>query len=361
MNELLIYISSFIHAYLKTLQPGGTKALAAENAALRHQLAILTRGKKRAPNTELRDRILLGLMIDLVSSKRIEKIAAILKPKTLLKFHKDLVNKKYHEIYSRKTKRKPGPKGLSKEIKQAIAEMKQQNPSFGCRKIAQMINHYFNQNISHQQVYRILIHYDLIGPDDGPSWLSFLGNIKDSLWSVDFFRCESATLKSHWVMVVMDQYTRKIVGFSVNKGSLTGADACRMFHEIAKHNKLPKRLSSDNDAVFQFNRWQANLRILDIEEIKTIPDAPKSHPFVERLIGTVRREYLDNVLFWNSHDLQKKLDRFKRYYNENRTHYSLEKDTPTSMAGNISKMPLNLKNFSWQKHCNGLFLTPAAC
>lgn len=156
-NELLIYIATFLHAYLRILKPGGVKALAAENAALRHQRAILTRGRKRAPNLELRDRVVLGLVVELISKHRLHKIAALIKPKTLLKFHHNLVKKKYQDLYSHKTKTKPGPKVLPQDVINAIVEMKTLNLSFGCRKIAQMINHYFNQNVSHQQVYRILI------------------------------------------------------------------------------------------------------------------------------------------------------------------------------------------------------------
>ena len=65
------------------------------------------------------------------------------------------------------------------------------------------------------------------------------------------------------------------------------------------------------------------LRVLDVEEIKTVPYAPRSHPFVERLIGTIRREYLDRVLFWNRGDLERKLGCFRDYYNRVRVHASL--------------------------------------
>jgi len=67
---------------------------------------------------------------------------------------------------------------------------------------------------------------------------------------------------------------------------------------------------------FAFIRWRANLHILEVDEIKTIPFVPPSHPFfVERLIGTVRREYLDRTLFWNRGDLERKLDNYQAYYN----------------------------------------------
>ena len=72
--------------------------------------------------------------------------------------------------------------------------------------------------------------------NDGPSWLTFIGQTKDSLWSVDFFRCESILLKSHWVMVVMDVFTRRIIGFAVDAADIDGITACRMFnHAISKH------------------------------------------------------------------------------------------------------------------------------
>jgi hypothetical protein len=81
-----------------------------------------------------------------------------------------------------------------------------------------------------------------------------------------------------------------------------------MFNRAIAKQTPPKYLSSDNDPLFRFHRWRANLRILEVDEIKTIPCTPPSHPFVERLIGTVRREYLDRTLFWNRGDLERKLD-----------------------------------------------------
>src|SRR5580700_11508463 len=80
--------------------------------------------------------------------------------------------------------------------------------------------------------------------------------------------------------------------------------------------RMPKYLSSDHDLLFRFVQWQANLRILEVTEIKTVPHVPLSHPFVERLIGTIRREYLDRTLFWTTADLENKLLDFQTYFNE---------------------------------------------
>ncbi len=93
---------------------------------------------------------------------------------------------------------------------------------------------------------------------------------------------------------------------------------------------MPKQLSSDHDPLFRFQRWLANLRILEIDEIKSIPCTPRSHPFVERLVGTIRREYLDQTLFWNQDDLERKLDSYKVYYHRHRCHTGLAGINPGS-------------------------------
>jgi hypothetical protein len=80
-----------------------------------------------------------------------------------------------------------------------------------------------------------------------------------------------------------------------------------MFSYATAGQPKPKHLSTDHDPLFRFHRWLANLRVLEIEEIKSVPCAPVSHPFVERLIGTIRREYFDRAFFWNAVDLARKL------------------------------------------------------
>ena len=105
---------------------------------------------------------------------------------------------------------------------------------------------------------------------------------------------------------------------------------------------------------------QANLRILDVDEIKTVPYTPLSHPFIERLIVTIRREFLDHILFWNVTDLEKKLTEFQAYYNQHRSHSSLCGDTPAALAGNTPKLQTTLSNFGWQSHYQGLYQLPAA-
>ena len=131
--------------------------------------------------------------------------------------------------------------------------------------------------------------------------------------------------------------------------------ACSMTPLLRK--AAPKYLSSDNDPLFQYHRWKANLRVLDIEEIKSLPYVPMSHQFVERLIGSVRRELLDQTLFWTKSDLENKLQNYQRYYNEYRCHSSRDGATPVDSG---EKNIVDINRYRWKKHCLGLFELPTA-
>jgi transposase InsO family protein len=177
---------------------------------------------------------------------------------------------------------------------------------------------------------------------------------------LDLFRCESATLRTHWILVVMDQFTRRIIGFAVHAGPVDGRAFCRMFNRAIRGCPvMPKYLSCDHDPLFLFERWRANLRILEMVQIKTVPYVPLSHPFVERLIGSVRREFLDRTLFWTTTDLENKLLEFQNYFNGHRAHTSLEGQTPDQHSNGAQPLA-DLHSYRWQSHCRGLYQTPAA-
>jgi transposase InsO family protein len=363
MRDLLLLAIHLLVTLLKLSRPGGARAVMAESLLLKHQLIIIDRSRQRAPNLRTLDRFVLGLFTLFVSPGRIPKLSAIVKSATLFKFHKALIDRQYRILFSSSGRpRKPGPKGPSSELIAAIVEMKRRNPKFGYLKIAQQISHSFGLDIDKDVVRRVLAkHYR---PDDsgssGPSWLTLIAQSKDSLWSLDLFRCESILLCSYWVMVVMDVFTRRIIGFGVERAGIDGISVCRMFNHAIAGQPLPKRVSTDHDPLFRFHRWLANLRVLEIDEIKSVPNVPASHPFVERLIGTLRREYLDRMFFWNALDLQRKLRAFGLYYNRSRIHQSLSGNTPEEESGKPRPAWAALDSYRWQQHCQGLFHTPIA-
>ena len=144
----------------------------------------------------------------------------------------------------------------------------------------------------------------------------------------------------------MDQFTRRIVGFAVHRGVVDGVALCQMFNRAIRTQTLPKYLSSDHDPLYRFHQWEANLRVLDVKEIKTVPYVPLSHRFVERLIGTIRREFLDQTLFWTAADLEDKLQAFQRYFNKHRTHLGLERRLPEPGE---EKVTLNFASYRWKQ------------
>lgn len=357
MKEPIFLIFELLVAIAKLLGPGGSRAIIAENILLKQQLIVHSRSRQRAPNLSVRDRVLLGFWTLFLSPRRIARSAIVIKPSTLLRLHAALKRRKYRLLFSNGGL-KPGPKGPSKEVINAIVEMKKHNPRFGCPRIAQQINLAFGLELDKDIVRRVLAtHYKPDHSDRGPSWLTTLGHAMDSLWSVDLFRCESILLKSHWVLVVMDIYTRRIVGFAVHTGNVDGPTLCRMLNDATSGQCWPRYLSSDNDPLFQCHRWKANLRVLEVEEIKSLPHVPMSHPFVERLIGSVRRELLDHSFFWTATDLRNKLRDYQTYYNKHRTHAGRNGVPPVGTSGG---KVIDINQYRWGKHCRGLFELPIA-
>ncbi len=362
MRDVLDLLIHLIVTTVRLMRPGGMRSIVAESVLLRHQLLVLNRPRQRSPDLRPFDRIVAGLCACFIRPTRLLRSAIVLRPATILHFHRSLVKRKYRELFAPKRKRsKPGPKGPSAELIAAIVEMKRRNPRFGYQRIADQMIAAFGIPVDKDMVRRVLTrHYQPDPGSGGPSWLTFLGHSKDSLWSVDLFRCESLTIKTHWVMVVLDQCTRRIVGFAVHRGTLDGPAICRMFGRIISGAPLPTYLSSDNDPLFRFHRWKANLRILEIKEIKTVPYVPLSHPFVERLIGTVRREYLDHVPFWSAKDLERKLSSFQDYHNRDRAHQGLSGRIPCPRVDNGPRSPARLDNYRWKTCCRGLYQLPTA-
>src|SRR5215475_5050326 len=234
----------FLHAIVVIIRlgrPGGLRSVVAESVLMRHQVLILNRGRKRAPNLRSSDRIIAGLCTLFMRPARILRSAVVLKTSTLLNFHKMLIQQKYRLLFSPKRVRRPGPKGPTKELIEAVLEMKRRNRIWGCKRIAQQIAVAFGVDIDKDVVRRILaIHFHPESGSGGPSWLSFIGHIKDSLWSLDLFRCESAILRTYWILVVMDQFTRRIVGFAVHRGVVDGVALCRIFNRAIHGRTMPK-------------------------------------------------------------------------------------------------------------------------
>jgi len=154
MRDLLVLFVHLIVTVVRVIRPGGTRSVVAESVLLRHQLLVLKRPRQRAPDLQPVDRFIAGLCAGLMRPARLLRSAIVLKPATILNFHRLLVKRKYRELFAPKRKPgKPGPKGPSPELVAAIVETKRRNPRFGYQRIADQIALVFDISLSKGAVY----------------------------------------------------------------------------------------------------------------------------------------------------------------------------------------------------------------
>src|SRR5262245_14351010 len=140
MRDLLVLVVHLITTVFRLAQPGGLRAVVAESVLTKHQMLILNRSRRRAPNLCIRDRLIAGLCSLWIKPSPLHKVALVLKPSTLLSFHRALVQRKYRLLFSPKQRTIPGPKGPAADLIRAVVEMRMRNPTWGCPQIADQIN-----------------------------------------------------------------------------------------------------------------------------------------------------------------------------------------------------------------------------
>ena len=108
MRSTALLLLDLLILFAKSLRPGGCKAIIAENLILRHQLTVLSRSRRKAPNLRARERIALGCLSLFISPRRLRSVAIVIKPATLLKFHRALVKRKYRRLFSNSGRKRRG-------------------------------------------------------------------------------------------------------------------------------------------------------------------------------------------------------------------------------------------------------------
>jgi len=163
-----------------------------------------------------------------------------------------------------------------------------------------------------------------------PTWRTFLRTHLSQCASMDFFTVTTATFRVLFVLVILSHDRRRVVHVNVTDHP-TAAWTRQQIREAFPDQTAPAYSVRDRDGCYgpDFGRL---LQSVGMEEILIAPPAPWQNPFVERLIGTIRRECLDHIIVWNERSLRRTLARFLDYYHECRTHLSLEKDAPIPRA-----------------------------
>src|SRR5437773_12535362 len=160
MRDLVILFIHLLTTAARLATRGGLRSVVAESVLLKHQLLILNRSRQRAPHLRLSDRLVAGCCALLMRPSRLIRSAIVLKPSTLLRLHQALRNRKYRLLFSSQQRRRSGPRGPRRELIDAVVQMKQRNPTWGCPRIAQQIALAFAIPIDKDVVRRILArHY----------------------------------------------------------------------------------------------------------------------------------------------------------------------------------------------------------
>ncbi len=160
MRELFVLLAHLVTTLIKLCRHGGLHVVVAESLAVKHQLQVINRTRRRVPRLTPWDRVVFGLCAAWIPVKRLAKCAVVLKPSSFTRFHQALVRCKYRWLYSSRKRGRPGPRGPRKEVIAAIVEMKRRNPRFGCPKIAEQIAQTFGIVFDKDTVCRILAkHY----------------------------------------------------------------------------------------------------------------------------------------------------------------------------------------------------------
>lgn len=297
----------------------------AEVVLLRHQLRVLRRQVGR-PRLEPGDRLILAALGTCL--RRTLAANILVRPETVLGWHRELVRRKWAAFGRRAGVGRPG---LDEELRRLILEMARDNPRWGCVRIRGEL-----LKIGHQvsaSAIRRLLRRRGIGPAPERSrltWTAFLRTQASALVVTDFFTVDTIFLKRLYVLVHMELARRRVIRFAVTEhpdSAWVAQQTRNLVWELETIGTRAQFLVRDNDAKFS-GPADAVLTAEGIQVIKTPIAAPRANAFMERQIGSTRRECLDWTLVLNRRHLERVLTEWVEHYNQERPHRSLDLATP---------------------------------
>ena len=295
-------------------------AMQAEIMALRHQLAVLQRGAPRRLRLKQSDRVLWMLLSWLWPNWR--HGLRILKPDTVVRWHR----RGFARYWTWKSRRRPGRPRVALAIRDLIQQMCQANFLWGAPRIhAEILK--LGIEVAPSTVGKYLRRHR---KPPSQTWRTFLENHMKQTASMDFFTVPTATLRVLFVFLVLSHDRRRIVHFNVTEHPTEDWTA-QQIREAFPWDEAPRYLIRDRDAIFGKD-MVATTQAMGIEEVVIAPRSPWQNPYVERLIGSIRRECLDPMIVWNERSLCRILQSYFHYYEGSRTHLALAKDAPVPRA-----------------------------
>ena len=289
-----------------------------ENAALRHQVAVLKRSVSR-PRIDDSDRLFW------IALRRLHREwkdwLLFVRPETVLKWHR----KGFAFYWARKSKpRKLGRPTIGWPLVTLIKRLSAENVLWSAGRIADELTK-LGHRVSEATVekYRVR-HRD---PKRGQRWTTFLRNHLGITAACDFFVVPTLTFKLLYGFVVMSHDRRKIVHVGVTAHPTAEWTAQQIREAFPGDGGEPRFLLHDRDAIFgeEFSRA---IEAIGLKELLSGRQSPWQNPYVERVIGTIRHECLDHIIPMGERHLLRTLLAFQNYYNSERTHQGLDGDAP---------------------------------
>ena len=309
--------------------------LALENVALRQQLAVLRRSVNRAKIDDS-DRIFWILMRRLLDSWR--DTLLIVKPETVIKWHR----KGWRYYWRRKSQRgKPGRPKIDSEVIELIQRMSRDNATWGAPRIQSELS-----LLGHESAGSTVAKYMVRHPrQPSQTWRTFLANHMSVTAACDFFVVPTLTFKSLYCFVVLLHDRRRISHANVTRHPTDEWTARQILEAFPGDGLVPKYMHRDRDSIYgsTFLRTSATLSITQVISARK---SPWQNPFAERVIGSIRRECTDHTrpsrasARWvpaiplGERHLSEVLRNYATYYNESRTHLSLNRNSPLPRAVN---------------------------
>jgi putative transposase len=296
-------------------------AVELENLALRHQIGVLQRCAAKRPKLTAGDRLFWICLSRLWRDWR--SALAIVKPETVLAWHRAA----FRWFWTWKVRRgRPGRPVISRDVRDLIRKMCRENPLWGAPRIhGELLR--LGINIAESSVSKYMARRD---KPPSQTWRTFLENHAQQLISIDFFTVPTINFQVLYVFLVLAHDRRRILHFNVTAHP-TAEWTGQQLREAFPFAQLPRYLLRDRDAIFG-EVFREQVRDLGICEVLSAPRSPWQRAYIERVIGSVRRECLDHVIVLHESSLRRALKSYFEYYHRSRTHLSLGKDAPEPRA-----------------------------
>ena len=310
----------------------------AELLVLRHENAVLRRQVGRV-RYQPSDRLWLAVLSRLIPRCRWGEVFAVT-PATLLTWHRRLVTRKWDYT----SRRRPGRPPTATAIRKLVIRMATDNPRWGHRRVqGELVR--LGHSIAASTVWQILHDADVGSAPrrTGPTWKQFLTAQARGIIAVDFVHVDTVLLQRIYALIVVEHGTRRayLAGITASPdGTWTTQAARNLLMDLGHHATTIKFLIRDRAGQFT-SSFDAVLAAEGIRILRSPPQAPRANAICERIIGTLRRELLNQLLIVNERHLRLVLTEYLQHYNTGRPHRALGQLTP-AQAGTGPPEPVDL-------------------